>query len=306
MYILYLMVKSKYFWFCMLIILALLYFYLSNNKNINNSPEGFHQKRPFVLKTDSDIYDEFYVDIYDKLHIPGERAEFAYNTIIDATMPNKMTSNFLDVGSGTGDLVNILTKSGYSAHGIDKSLAMVNCSKKKYPTIDIECGCMSSGATYDKNTFSHITCTDFTFYHMENKLDFFRKCYNWLIPNGYLILHLVDNHNFTPAVSCVEKMLDINFSKDAALKNINNTNVDFGDFNYNVTYKSGNESDNIIVKETFTDNASKHIRQNENTLFIEEIKDTLTNATKCGYIAHSYFSLPNDKHQFVYIFERVG
>jgi len=299
------MFKQKYFWFSILIILALLYLSISYTNNARQLAEGFHQKRPFVLKTGNGIYDSFYADIYDKLHMPEEHATFEYNKIIEATMPDKRQSNFLDIGAGTGDLVHKLTSNGYNAHGIDSSKAMCSHAKSKYPTIDVNHSHMSS-ASYDTNSFSHITCTDSTFYQMKDKSEFFRKCYNWLIPNGYLVLHLVDKENFTPVVSCVNKMLDINLSNDTVLKNINNTTLDFTDFKYNVTYKQEDQSDELVVKETFTDTASRHVRQNEMILNVENLNKTLKIASNSGFIAHSKFVTPTDKHQFVYIFERVG
>jgi ubiquinone/menaquinone biosynthesis C-methylase UbiE len=299
------MFKQKYYWFSILIILALLYLSISYTNNARQLAEGFHQKRPFILKTGNEIYDSFYADIYDKLHIPEEHAMFEYNKIIESTMPDKNQSNFLDIGAGTGDLVNKLTINGYNAHGIDSSEAMCSHAKSKYPSIDVTHTSMSS-ASYDINSFSHITCTDSTFYQMKDKSDFFRKCYNWLIPNGYLVLHLVDKDNFTPVVSCVNKMLDINLSNDSVLKNINNTTLDFTDFKYNVTYKKENQRDELTIKETFTDSASRHVRQNEMTLNIENIEKTLKIASNSGFIAHSKFKTPTDNHQFVYIFERVG
>ena len=70
----------------------------------------------------------------------------------------------------------------------------------------------------------------------------------------------------------MSKVLDIQISKDSMLKNINKTNVDFGDFMYNVTYdmKSLN-SNKMVTKETFTDKGSKKVRQNEITMYMEEL-----------------------------------
>jgi 2-polyprenyl-3-methyl-5-hydroxy-6-metoxy-1,4-benzoquinol methylase len=300
------MFKTKYFWFIILIILALVYSYITH-KNELEYTEGFSQGKHFVLKTDSMAYDNFYAEIYDIIHLPEKLAKFEYETIINATMPNKETSNMLVVGSGTGSLVNNLTQYGYNAHGIDKSQAMVNESRNKYPDIDTQCACVEVAASYDKNTFTHITCTDYTLYHIKDKYEFFRRCYNWLIPNGYLVVHMVDKKKFTPVKPCVNKILDIQISKDSALKNINKTNVDFGDFVYNVNYDmKALNTNKMIVKETFTDKGSKKVRQNEVTMHIEDSEQILTIARNAGFIQHSRFDLPDDSNQHVIIFERIG
>lgn len=300
------MFKTKYFWFIILIILALVYSYITH-KNELEYTEGFSQGKHFVLKTDSNAYDNFYAEIYDNIHLPEKLAKFEYETIINATMPNKETSNMLVVGSGTGSLVNNLTQDGYNAHGIDKSQAMVNESRNKYPDIDTQCACVEVTASYDKNTFTHITCTDYTLYHIKDKYEFFRRCYNWLIPNGYLVVHMVDKKKFTPVKPCVNKILDIQISKDSALKNISKTNVDFGDFLYNVNYDmKALNTNKMIVKETFTDKGSKKVRQNEITMHIEDSEQILTIARNAGFIQHSRFDLPDDSNQHVIIFERIG
>jgi SAM-dependent methyltransferase len=300
------MFQRKYLWFNILIFLCLVYFASSNSKDLNYS-EGFSQAKPFVLKSDHLAYDDFYAEIYDIIHLPEKSTKFEYDVIIDTTAPNKETTNFLVVGSGTGDLVNSLTQNGYNVHGIDKSQAMINKSKHKYPDIDNQCASVEMTSSYDKNTFTHITCTDFTLYHIKDKYEFFRRCYNWLIPNGYLIVHIVDKNDFTPVKPCVNKILDIQISKDSALKNINKTNVDFGDFIYNVTYDMKSLGSNkMITKETFTDKGSKKVRQNEITMLIEDKEYILNMARNAGFIQHSQFDLPDDSNQHVIVFERIG
>lgn len=300
------MIPKKYFWLSIFLILVVAYLYIQSIRE-QNSKEGFRQSKPFILKTDSSVYDNFYAEIYDVINIPEKTANFNYDTIINNTLPDKEHSNFLIVGSGTGDLVNKLTTNGYNAHGIDKSQAMINMCKSKYPTHDNRCACVESSASFDKNSFTHIICSDYTLYHIKDKHIFFRKCYNWLMPNGYLFIHVVDKNNFTPMKPCVNKILDAQFTKENALRNINNTNIDFGDFTYNVNYNMKNlGNDKMTIKETFTDKKSKKIRQNEITLYIEDMKNLLTTARNAGFIQHSLYELPDDSHQFVVILERIG
>ena len=300
------MIPKKYFWLSIFLLLVAAYFFFQSRRE-NNYKEGFRQSKPFILKTDSNAYDNFYAEIYDIINIPEKTASFDYDTIIKNTLPDKEHSNFLIVGSGTGDLVNKLTINGYNAHGIDKSRAMINICETKYPTDDNQCACVESSASFDKNSFTHIICSDYTLYHIKDKHNFFRRCYNWLMPNGYLIVHIVDKDNFTPVKPCVNKVLDVQFSKDSALKNINRTNVDFGDFTYNVNYNMKDlANDKMTIKETFTDKGSKKVRQNEITLHIEDMKNLLTTARNAGFIQHSLYKLPDDPHQFVVILERIG
>ena len=67
------MFKTKYFWFNILLILSLVYF-CSASKGETNRTEGFSQAKPFVLKTDSQAYDDFYAEIYDIIHVKNQGA----------------------------------------------------------------------------------------------------------------------------------------------------------------------------------------------------------------------------------------
>jgi ubiquinone/menaquinone biosynthesis C-methylase UbiE len=145
--------------------------------------EGFSQRERFVVNTGSDIYDDFYCQIYDTIH----KKSFDFE-MIKATNPSK-NSVFLDVGSGTGDTVYALTRMGYQAYGIEKSPAMVRISQKKYPTIRIIQGDVMDPMKFDNDTFTHIYIRS-TIDFIPDKYTFFRYCYSWLKPGGHLIIHV--------------------------------------------------------------------------------------------------------------------
>jgi SAM-dependent methyltransferase len=292
--------------FSILILLFILY------KKLKKSAihEGFSQKERFVLKRDSDAYDEFYVKIYDTLNVPGPRTDYEMKTIIDMTQASPK-STFLEVGSGTGHLVNKLQKAGYQAYGIDKSKAMVEQSKEQFPHIHSKCGDVAEPMAFDKNTFSHILCMNKNIYQFQDKVAFFRNCFHWLLPGGYLIIHLVDRDNFDPIVSAGKpKIFSASSPQQYSDKRINNTIIDFGDFKYKAEYDFKNKNRDITVfKETFTDKLSSNVRQNEQTLYMEDISDIIKSVQFSGFILQGKTDMENvpvtrDKHQYLYIFER--
>ena len=132
--------------FAVLILLFILYKKL-NKPSLN---EGFSQNERFVLKRDSDAYDEFYVKIYDTLHLPENKVNSEMKMIVDMTQASEKSA-FLDIGSGTGHLVNSLQSAGYRAYGIDKSKAMVSQSTDRFPHIHTKCGDVSEPMAFEKN-----------------------------------------------------------------------------------------------------------------------------------------------------------
>ena len=62
-----------------------------------------------------------------------------------------------------------------------------------------------------------------------------------------------------------------------------------------------------MFKEKFVDKETKHIRENENTLYMETIEDILKIASKSGFIIKGKIDMKKcngDENQYLYIFER--
>jgi len=277
---------------------------------MNVTEEGFTQTEPFVLKRDDAIYDDFYVEVYDGITDTEKRSQAYLKKIIAMTQPTVNNSVFLDVGSGTGYVVNELKEAGFKAYGVDKSEAMVEYASKKYPNWKTKHGDVMDAMYFEKSTFTHILCTYFTVYHIEDKKTFFQNCYFWMKPHGYLILHLVDREKFD-TISPIGKPFLLDSPQKYAEKRITDTIVEFDDFQYKSSYKFTEpkiEDKTAILNETFTDKHTKHVRQNELALHMEDIETILAAASNAGFVVHGKADFGNslgDAHQFIYVLERT-
>ena len=293
-------------WFFLLVVLAfsllvgMLYKKLSNKTR----KEGFSQDQPFVSKHNNAIYDSYYAMIYDDIFKPKPRVEYEYQKIIEMTQPTVANSIFLDVGSGTGDLVSMLSQRGYKTYGIDKSQAMVDVSHLKYPDTNITCGDANDAMVFDRASFTHICCMNFTIYEFTDKAAFFRNCFFWLAPNGYLILHLADRDRYNPVVSAANPPRIDNPQKYTK-KRITESAINFQDFTYKNSANFDNKTNNVIVTETFKDNYDGKVRQNEINLAMDSPKDILFIAQKCGFLLHSQTTYKNDDYQYIFILEKI-
>jgi hypothetical protein len=158
---------------------------------------------------------------------------------------------------------------------------------------------------FEKGTFSHILCTYFTIYQMEDKRTFFKNCYHWLMPNGYLILHLVERNKFDAISPIGKSKLIMNPKNIAGSPRITNTIVDFGGFEYKSSFDFSEEN-KVSIVEKFQDKMTKHIRQNEQTLQMETIEDILKMAN--GFTFKAKIDMKNcidDENQFIYILEKI-
>lgn len=298
------------YWFQTLIILgiAMLVVLWYKRQDLSRYYEGFQQDANYVLKQDSDSYDPFYVEIYDQLMLPDKRCMFETDKIISMTQPTQNNSVFLDIGVGTGHLAKQLLDRGFRVYGVDKSAAMIDHVEEKCPNAQLICGDAKDSMLYDAGAFTHITCLGMTIYQFDDKIDFFQNCYFWLKPGGYLIVHLVDPARFDPIIPGGKPPL-LDSPQQYARSRITDTIIDFIDFKYKAQYNFSDlqSKKQVQFKETFTDELTKNVRQNEITLYMESMDTLLKLASRCGFIVQGQVTLSQctgDENQFLVIFER--
>lgn len=292
-------------WVLIIAIITVLVF-LSKQIHKQNNVDGFTQDEPFVYKYGKDSIDNFYVDIYDSLHETSERSQYELIKFIEMTEPSVKHSNILDVGSGTGYIVNELTNAGYDVYGIDNSKEMLAQAEQKYPDAEYVYGDILNSMQFEKSTFTHILCTYFTIYQLEDKEKFFRNCYFWMKPNTYMMVHLVDTDKFTNMIPNKDATNEV---QNVNEKRIITSNALFSDYKYkcSCTIPKDNNNINTEFRETFVDIETNNVRQNESHLYMEKLDTILKYATNNGFIQHGKIDMKNsngDKNQYLYILER--
>lgn len=269
--------------------------------------EGFDQSVPFVLKQNAEVFeDTFYSEIYDDIHLPSKIAESNIHTLVSSTNPSKKDSCFLDIGSGTGNLIHQLQVKGYRVYGIDKSQTMIDSSLLKYPEIQVKYGNILDPMTFEPGYFTHTICNNFTIYSFETtmKTTLIKNIFHWLVPGGYLVLHLIDPNKFDTIIPSGKPSIIDTPQKYSKIR-ITETALDFKTFQYNAKYDFDlTNNHQVHLTETFTDTSRHHTRQYEQTLFIEPMYMVLSIAQKSGFHLHYQSSFQNDQYQYLVILER--
>jgi SAM-dependent methyltransferase len=301
------MVALKYLVFlAMIVFIYLLYKYTEIPSKRANNFEGFSQDKPFVLKMDEQIYDEFYVEVYDELHATDKRSTWLIEQVVKMTEPTKQ-SIMLDVGCGTCKVIHKLKQMGYSVYGVDKSKKMVDYVENLYPDIEVQhCDVMDPMA-FERSSFTHILCTGFTIYEIPDKKTLFRNLYHWLKPNAYLIIHLAEPDKFSAVSPTKDAIQWMPFFKTEKPRTTDSVS-EFDDFQYKQSIHSSPSTNITKITETFTDKETNQIRQNEQALIMEPIDSILTLASREGFILHGKVDMSEcngDKHQYLYILERL-
>lgn len=302
-----------------LLILMLLFMYFRSKRHF----EGFSQKERYTMNRGQDAYDDFYAGIYDLLYKTDERAKYEAQQIVLATQPDTEFSRFLDIGCGTGCLVETVRDLGYKVVGVDKSAAMIRLGQEKRASCELVKGDGQDSMLFDRGSFTHILCMNGTVYEFRDKVAFFRNCAHWLRPGGYLVVHLVDPKKFDPIVPIgntfgnpygnpygLGKNRVYDSPQEYSKSRITDSIVDFIDFKYKSAYDFDQVdiTGTVVQIETFTDAETNHVRQNEHTRYMAKERDILAEAEFCGFVLAGQFTMERynrDAHQTVYILQKM-
>ena len=267
----------------------------------NNTPrqEGFTQRRKYVLRKNEDIFDDFYVPIYDQLMKNKAKNLFEVKEIARTTKFNKH-STLLDIGSGMGHQVHLFNKmGGERCVGLDKSPAMIRASQYKYNDSEFKLGDVMDFMNFESQSFTHITCLYFTIYYIKDKARFFKNCYEWLLPRGYMALHLVNRDKFDPIIEAGNP-LHLVSPQRYAKKRITNSIVKFNNFDYKSNFNISN--DKASFDEYFKDKKTQKVRHNQHKLFMETQKHILSLARQAGFILKGKIDMVGCQYEYQYIY----
>jgi hypothetical protein len=143
---------------------------------------------------------------------------------------------------------------------------------------------------YDKGTITHILCG---FYHIPDRGqgEFFRNCYFWLKPYGRIFIHLVDKHKYNPCRCSLNR--SCSRTSRTIQPRVTNSEVDFVDYRYKSDVKINDKT--VILTETFVDSSTANIRQNQQTLYVDSVKDILNTAQYSGFIVTGQLNMKESK-----------
>jgi SAM-dependent methyltransferase len=261
--------------------------------------EGFQSQEKFLFKTGEDVYDDFYANIYDYLVFNTIKDAYEIGEIVNQTSPNE-ASVILDVGCGTGHHVGMVNDKNLKVVGIDISKSMIEEAKKNYPGLNFKVGNVLDSSQFNNNMFTHILCLYFTIYYFPDKRQFFDNCMDWLMPGGYLIIHLVNRDKFDPILPPGNPLYIVSPQKYAK-ERITTTKITFNDFIYNSDFKLNKEANIATFDEKFKFNDGK-VRKQEQKLYMEDEQDILTITQQCGFILQGKIDLVQCAYENQYLY----
>jgi SAM-dependent methyltransferase len=262
--------------------------------------EGLINNKTFLFKQGNAIYDDFYADIYDYLVFNQLKNDYEVGVIINNTAPNEK-SIIADIGCGTGHHVKEFTDRNLNIIGVDISPSMIKkaTAENRYISQHFKVGDGLDGHLFKDNSLTHILCLYFTIYYMKDKMRFFNNCMNWLMPGGFLIVHLVDKYKFDPILPPGNPLYIVSPQKYAK-ERITKTKITFNDFVYDSNFKL-DDNDIAIFDEKFKFNDGR-VRKQEQKLYMEDLPTIVNMAQDAGFLVHAKIDMVKCAYEYQYLY----
>lgn len=292
------------------------YFYRrqeAHDFDIEEHFEGGDYTQHIVNSEVTNIYDHFYANLYDTLFNNEIKNEFEMYNILEYTSRDKKVdqpkgeSSFIDLGSGTGGHLKILSRDKIKAVGVDRSLDMLQKSRKVLLDTPLIKGDMLNQAIFKKQEFSHVLCLFFTMYYNNAKQvdQLFKNVNVWLRPKGFFAVHLVNPAKFDPVLEKSSKLIPMYNPQKHTESRVTRTKLKFNKFNFVGDWNFNKQQVTFVEHFMFHDH-SKH-RQNVHHFTMYPIKFYVQTAKRNGFKLIKIIDLlpVNHDNSYIYIFQKV-
>jgi SAM-dependent methyltransferase len=290
-----------------LVFIAFLLIIIVFFKKINPLKEGLTNNKgdKISYKEGYEIFDDFYSTIYDYLVFNNVKNDYEIVKILNTTNTTE-TSVIADIGCGTGHHCASLSAKKFNVIGVDISPAMIKKAKEEYPNGNFIVGDAMDNALFKMNSLTHILSLYFTIYYFKDKRHFFDNCIEWLMPGGYLIIHLVDRESFDPILPPGNPLYIVSPQKYAK-ERITTTKITFNDFVYSSNFNLDKNNDIATFDEKFKFNDGS-LRKQQQKLYMEDTSTIVSMAQDSGFILQSKIDLVKCayEHQYLYVFVKPG
>jgi len=268
--------------------------------------EHFANKKKVYNVAPNDIYDKFYSNIYDQLFGDGSKNKFEIKEITKNALNKwKKKTKILDAGCGTGWHTHTLSKK-YNIVGVDRSINMLKKARKLNAKHLLKLGNIMNNKLFKKDEFSHILCLYFTLYYMDNINRLFKNFNRWLLPNGFVVVHLVDRDNFDPLLSATSPFPAFSLQKYSK-KRLTKSKVHFNNFVYEGNFNKNSDDSSVNFTETFDFKKKPIIRKQTHLLNMPTIDEIVDIAKRNGFKLVNKISMTpvSFEYQYLCFFRKV-
>jgi hypothetical protein len=145
-----------------------------------------------------------------------------------------------------------------------------------------------------------------TFYYFEDKDLFFKNCFSWLKPGGYLVVHLVNRDLFYPNISSSKHLFSSN-TPEHKRKRISYSKLKTDDFTYTTQFNLDRNTELAKFKEKF-EFKDGNIKKQEHNLYMPSESSIVNIGQSQGFIFQGIIDLMNVGYEYnkLYIFVKAN
>jgi SAM-dependent methyltransferase len=274
--------------------------------------EGFTLNKDITFVDDSDdnqSFNQFYATIYQDLFYRDLADDYEVGIILNKIQPVRQT-DALVIGSKTGKHVNTLANKGYNAYGLESSTDMILSAMNKYPGNKYVLGDGMNQLVFEPEQFTLVSILDFTIYTIKDRRALFENAYRWLVPGGYLAVHLINvggyydsqvmtakERRFSPTISKL-------FDRSPLVNPLGNNDSVVGNYIYKSNIRMNTyDPDMIEMYQTFTNKKTGKKYNKTTNFYTPDQSVILSEAKDSGFnMLAQYNLMSNSKpYQFLYI-----
>lgn len=285
------------------------------NSRESGLKEGFTMSESDKSRTtwfeNDELFDDFYVSVYDNLTQLAGRFPQEVSLIINQWKKTAEldTMDVLDCGCGSGIATVLFAKMGvHSVIGLDKSKSMLRrandvtlvhsgLTKEKRDTVKFLKGDMNQQYTFEGGKFSHAVLLFFTVYYSNDPTGVFRNLFHWIRPGGQLAIEIVNKYKFDPLLESASPFTGTTVQKYSK-KRVTKSRVEFDKFSYEADFDL--QENTAEFREVFRFKDSS-VRRQRHTLYMRDISDFVHIAQSSGWTYNGYIDLLTAGFEYAYI-----
>ncbi|CAH2214915.1 MerR family transcriptional regulator [Tepidibacter aestuarii] len=186
----------------------------------------------------SKSYDEFVKKDNTILQIYKNYDKVLHEVFVKSTKNLKISSKFLEIGVGTGNLSKVFLDENYDITGIDQSREMLNTAKQKFPELKLRLGEFLK-IPFENNIFDSIVST-YAFHHLndEEKIIAIQEMLRVLKSDGKIIIGdlMFENELSKNEIFKTLSRDQVNEIEDEYYSNIEFLKIEFEKYNKYINY----------------------------------------------------------------------
>lgn len=251
------------------IFLAVLVFLMYGITLWYSSIEGFEDGgESEVFEDIAKIYDSTYASIYDMLWHPNEKLKYERVSIQDiALAEHPVTSvQIADLCCGTAPNACWFKELGVDYTGVDISESMITHARETCPKASFQTGNVLDVHLFPQKSKSHCLLNGFSIYEFQNPKIVSDNVYQWLKPDGYFIVHMVDPDKFDPLLDLASPFAAFSLQK-YSIDRVTDSVIYFDKFKYTGKFSKKKDEDAASFDEIFSyydKDGNKGVKYREN------------------------------------------